>query len=59
MREIRCRKCKRLLMRGTVMNIEIKCPKCRYIQNFVAGEIPERQSLRSKREIDAHFRGPP
>ena len=59
MREIRCRRCKRLLMRGNIMHIEIKCPKCRYTQNFMAEEISGKQSLRSKQEMDDHFRGPP
>lgn len=30
--EIRCRRCRRLLMKGTVVNVEVKCPKCGYIQ---------------------------
>ncbi|MCD6353339.1 MAG: Com family DNA-binding transcriptional regulator [Proteobacteria bacterium] len=59
MREIRCRKCKRLLMRGNIMHIEIKCPKCGYTQNFMSSGIPGKESLRSKRKMDAHFRGPP
>ncbi len=33
-KEIRCQKCKRLLMKGTIIAIEIKCPKCGYIQIF-------------------------
>lgn len=35
-REIRCKKCKRLLMKGEVWAIEIKCPKCGFIQYFHA-----------------------
>lgn len=35
-REIRCKKCKRLLMKGKVWAIEIKCPKCGVIQYFQA-----------------------
>ncbi len=35
-REIRCKKCKRLLMKGEVWAIEIKCPKCGVIQYFRA-----------------------
>jgi len=34
MKEIRCKKCKRLLMKGEVRHIEIKCPKCGYIQKI-------------------------
>ncbi|MCA9484547.1 MAG: Com family DNA-binding transcriptional regulator [Nitrospina sp.] len=30
--QIRCRKCNRLLMKGAVFRIEIKCPKCGYLQ---------------------------
>jgi phage FluMu protein Com len=33
-KEIRCKKCKRLLMKGEVKTIEIKCPKCGYIQKI-------------------------
>ncbi len=32
--EIRCKKCRRLLMKGLVTEIEIKCPKCGYIQKI-------------------------
>jgi len=31
-KEIRCKRCKKLLMKGEVQTIEIKCPKCGYIQ---------------------------
>ncbi len=33
-KEIRCKKCRRLLMKGEVRFVEIKCPKCGYIQNI-------------------------
>ncbi|MCX8069386.1 MAG: Com family DNA-binding transcriptional regulator [Thermodesulfovibrionales bacterium] len=33
-KEIRCKRCKRLLMKGAVKTIEIKCPKCGYIQTI-------------------------
>ena len=26
--EIRCRRCRRLLMKGEIRQVEIKCPKC-------------------------------
>ena len=32
MTEIRCKKCKRLLMKVTLVDGEIKCPKCGYSQ---------------------------
>jgi len=38
LREIRCRKCKRLLMKGEVKDVEIKCPRCGYIQRIIKGE---------------------
>ncbi len=34
MKEVRCRKCNRLLMKGDILQIEIKCPKCGYVQGF-------------------------
>lgn len=44
-REIRCRRCGRLLMKGYVEAVEVKCPKCRYIQLFAddVSEIIERR----------------
>ncbi len=37
--EIRCRKCNRLLMKGDVLQIEIKCPKCGYMQKLRADGV--------------------
>ncbi|MCD8553495.1 Com family DNA-binding transcriptional regulator [Seleniivibrio sp.] len=34
--EIRCRRCGRLLMKGHVRAVEVKCPKCGYIQVIAA-----------------------
>ncbi len=31
-KEIRCKKCNRLLMQGEIAEIKIKCPKCGYLQ---------------------------
>ncbi|MFO0753495.1 MAG: Com family DNA-binding transcriptional regulator [Thermodesulfovibrionales bacterium] len=42
MKEIRCRKCNRLLMKGEVEVVEIKCPKCGYVQRIDRkGEVTE------------------
>ena len=30
--EIRCRRCRRLLMKGEIKQVEIKCPKCGCVQ---------------------------
>jgi len=44
MKEIRCKRCKRLLMKGDVKAVEIKCPKCGYIQKIEGkGVIEERK----------------
>jgi len=52
MKEIRCRKCNRLLMKGEVLKIEIKCPKCGYIQSFL-GERPwGKEVIRNKRGVE-------
>ncbi|QPJ62488.1 MAG: Com family DNA-binding transcriptional regulator [Candidatus Nitronauta litoralis] len=32
--QIRCRRCQRLLMEGNVRLIEIKCPRCGFLQVF-------------------------
>ncbi|WP_183730394.1 Com family DNA-binding transcriptional regulator [Desulfurispira natronophila] len=34
LQEARCRKCHRLLFKGFVIDIEVKCPKCGALQNF-------------------------
>lgn len=34
--EIRCRRCGRLLMKGLVRAVEVKCPKCGFIQVIAA-----------------------
>jgi len=33
--EIRCRRCRRLLLKGEVKQVQIKCPKCGCLQQFV------------------------
>jgi len=35
-REIRCKRCGRLLMKGEVRVVEIKCPRCGCIQRILA-----------------------
>lgn len=30
--EIRCRRCRRLLMKGKIKHVQIKCPKCGWVQ---------------------------
>ncbi|ADU66746.1 Com family DNA-binding transcriptional regulator [Desulfurispirillum indicum] len=32
--EVRCKRCKRLLFKGYVVEVEMKCPKCGAIQRF-------------------------
>jgi hypothetical protein len=32
--EIRCRRCRRLLMKGEIKQVEIKCPKCGCVQKI-------------------------
>ncbi|MBI4621059.1 MAG: Com family DNA-binding transcriptional regulator [Desulfobacterales bacterium] len=34
MKRNKCKKCGRLLFKGEAKTIEIKCPKCGYIQNI-------------------------
>ncbi len=38
--EIRCRRCGRLLLKGEIKRVEVKCPKCGYLQR--AGSHTER-----------------
>uniref|UniRef100_A0A6M3K9X8 Putative translational regulator n=1 Tax=viral metagenome TaxID=1070528 RepID=A0A6M3K9X8_9ZZZZ len=39
MQEIRCKKCNRLLMKGSLVCAEIKCPKCGYLNKFLENAI--------------------
>ncbi|UCZ55976.1 Com family DNA-binding transcriptional regulator [Desulfurispirillum indicum] len=32
--EVRCKRCNRLLFKGSVISVEVKCPKCRSVQHF-------------------------
>jgi phage FluMu protein Com len=36
--DIRCMKCKRLLMKAEFVKGQIKCPKCGYIQPIIKAE---------------------
>jgi phage FluMu protein Com len=36
--EIRCKKCNRLLMKAWWIKIEIKCPKCGYVNYIILQE---------------------
>ncbi len=36
---MRCKKCRRLLFKGDVKTVEIKCPKCGYLQ-ILQGDAP-------------------
>ena len=38
--EIRCRRCRRLLLKGEIKWVEIKCPKCGYVQKAGARAEP-------------------
>ncbi|MBZ0157833.1 MAG: Com family DNA-binding transcriptional regulator [Alphaproteobacteria bacterium] len=37
--EIRCKRCRRLLLKGDIRLIEIKCPKCGYLQKIGNEEV--------------------
>jgi len=39
-REIRCRKSRRLLMKGRVVRVVIKCPKCKHVQVIEGHSLP-------------------
>jgi iron complex transport system substrate-binding protein len=41
--EIRCKRCGRLLMKGFIKAIEVKCPKCGYVQIF--SEMDENRKI--------------
>ncbi len=37
-REIRCGQCGRLLLKGEVVDIAIKCPRCKTINRITSGQ---------------------
>ncbi|WP_321404558.1 Com family DNA-binding transcriptional regulator [Maridesulfovibrio sp.] len=37
MQEHRCPSCNRLLMKGKVIEVQVKCPKCKKIVRIVGG----------------------
>jgi len=43
MTEIRCVKCRRLLFKGYFSKVEIKCPKCGYVQTLWQDEDTHEQ----------------
>ncbi|RJQ54535.1 MAG: Com family DNA-binding transcriptional regulator [Nitrospiraceae bacterium] len=51
MTEIRCKRCRRLLMKGEVKSVEIKCPKCGYIQMVEEGKKKLNRKLQSAASV--------
>ncbi len=43
MTEIRCKKCKRLLLKATEIQGEMKCPKCGYVQIIELGLVYDKK----------------
>lgn len=39
MKEYRCLTCNKLLFKGRLIVIEIKCPRCKYLQTLKASEL--------------------
>ena len=48
LKEIRCRKCNRLLMKGDILKVEIKCPKCGHIQKIGENGAFEKKPVTSR-----------
>ncbi len=53
MREIRCKKCNRLLMKGEIIEVEIKCPKCGYVQILRGEGESKREVSKAKGDVSA------
>lgn len=49
-KEIRCKKCRRLLMKGEAGFVEIKCPKCGCIQRIGKDMEKEVMELSDKKQ---------
>ena len=46
-------------MRGEILKIEIKCPKCGYIQDFLVEGLFGKKSIETKKGVPPDYRAPP
>ena len=49
--DVRCVKCKRLLMKAIIFHGEIKCPKCGYMNNISKSEPCNSEWEKIEKEI--------
>jgi len=62
MEEIRCKKCRRLLMKVVNMDafascgVSVKCPKCHYYQHFGCVSETEEEKTLGKKDQKEHDR---
>lgn len=45
MTDFRCKNCNRLLFRGTIDSVQIKCPRCGVVLNLKPQSLPEGQNI--------------
>jgi len=55
---IYCKKCRRKLLVGQIIKIEIKCPKCGYINNFNIDKKTNRLYSKENQGIERFDRQP-
>ncbi len=57
--DVRCKKCGRLLLKATNLSnsqLEIKCPKCSYLNNFWAERKQEEKIPKEMSEVNVIYR---
>jgi len=59
MLDIRCKKCNRLLLRVTHLGnseLEIKCPKCSYLNDFYSPKREEDEIPKEMKEVNVVYK---
>lgn len=55
LKKMRCKKCGRLLFKGAIRTIEIKCPKCGYVQVFNNSPLKALDMLYKGSRVSQHI----
>jgi len=55
LKKTRCKKCGRLLFKGAIKTIEIKCPKCGYVQTFNGSPLKTLDIVYKESKVPQHI----